>query len=79
MQAASADGTAAPLTGRIAGPEVARNERSKGPFFVTTGFLRHHYAAPRFWPFQLVKGGWLLAAAVLLLAATVRFARHRAA
>jgi hypothetical protein len=46
---------------------------------VTTGFLRHHHAAPRFWPFQLVKEGWLLAAAVLLLAATVRFARHRAA
>ena len=53
---------------------------------MTTGFLRHHHAAPRFWPVQLVKEGWLLAAAVLqlaaavlLLAATVRFARHRAA
>jgi hypothetical protein len=46
---------------------------------VTTGFLRHHYAAPRFWPFQLIEGGWLLVVAVLLLAATVWFVRHRAA
>jgi hypothetical protein len=46
---------------------------------VTTGFLRHHYAAPRFWPFQLIERGWLLVVAVLLLAATAWFVRHRAA
>ena len=46
---------------------------------MTTGFLRHHNAAPRFWPFQLTGGGWLLVVAVLLLAATEWFARHRAA
>ena len=46
---------------------------------MTTGFLRHHYAAPRFWPFQLIGEGWLLVVAVLLLTATVRFVRHRAA
>ena len=46
---------------------------------MTTGFLRHYYAAPRFWPSQLIEGGWLLVVAVLLLAATVWFVRHRAA
>jgi hypothetical protein len=51
---------------------------------VRTGFLRHHYAAPRVWPFQLTEGGWLpvaavLVVAVLLLAATAWFVRHRAA
>ena len=46
---------------------------------MTTGFLRHHYPAPRFRPFQLTEGRWLLAVAVLLLAATAWFVRHRAA
>jgi hypothetical protein len=46
---------------------------------VTTGFLRHHYAAPRFRPFQLIERGWLRVVAVLLLAATVSLVRHRAA
>ena len=46
---------------------------------MTTGFLRHHYAAPRFRPSQLIEGGWLLVVAVFLLPATVWFVRHRAA
>ena len=46
---------------------------------MTTGFLRHHYAASRFRPFQLIEEGWLLVVAVLLLAATAWFVRHRAA
>jgi hypothetical protein len=46
---------------------------------VTTGFLRHHYAAPRFRPFQPVEAGWPLVAAALLLAAAAWFVRHRAA
>ncbi|MCW2906120.1 MAG: hypothetical protein JWL68_909 [Actinomycetia bacterium] len=33
----------------------------------------------RFWPFQWIEGGWLLALSVLLIAATVWLARHRAA
>ncbi len=33
----------------------------------------------RFWPFQWIEGGWLLALAVLLLAATVWLVRRRAA
>jgi hypothetical protein len=33
----------------------------------------------RFWPFQWIEGGWLLALSVLLLAATVWLVRRRAA
>src|SRR5450432_1880693 len=45
---------------------------------MTTGYLRHHYAAPRFWPFQLIERGWLLVVAVPMPAAAARFVRHRA-
>jgi hypothetical protein len=45
---------------------------------MTTGYLRHHYAAPRFWPFQLIERGRLLVVAVPLPAATARLVRHRA-
>jgi hypothetical protein len=34
--------------------------------------------ASRFWPFQLIEGGWLLALSVLLIAATVWLVRRRA-
>ena len=47
---------------------------------------RHHYAqwwsyqpASRFWPFQLIEGGWLLALSAVLVAATVWLVRRRAA
>ncbi|MGH3171643.1 MAG: hypothetical protein ACRDN0_38000 [Trebonia sp.] len=33
----------------------------------------------RFWPFQAIEGGWLLALSVLLIAATVWLVRRRAA
>ncbi len=33
----------------------------------------------RFWPMQLIEGGWLLVLSVLLIAATVWLVRHRAA
>jgi hypothetical protein len=33
----------------------------------------------RFWPFQWIEGGWLLALSVLLIAATVWLVRRRAA
>ena len=46
---------------------------------MTTGLLLHRHAAPRFWPFQLINGGWLLTVAALLLTATAWFMRHRAA
>jgi hypothetical protein len=33
----------------------------------------------RFWPFQWIEGGWLLALSVLLIAATVWLVRRRVA
>ena len=33
----------------------------------------------RFWPFQLIEGGWLLALSVVLIATTVWLVRRRAA
>ncbi len=35
--------------------------------------------ASRFWTFQLIEGGWLLALSVLLIAATIWLVRRRAA
>ena len=35
--------------------------------------------ASRFWPFQWIEGGWLLALSALLIAATIGLVRHRAA
>jgi hypothetical protein len=49
-----------------------RAERTiKGTLLRDDRFLRHHYAVPRFWPFQLIEAGWLLMVAVPLPAATV--------
>jgi hypothetical protein len=45
---------------------------------MTTGYLRHRYASPRFWPFQLIERGWLLVVAVPQPVATARFVRQRA-
>jgi ABC-type transport system involved in multi-copper enzyme maturation permease subunit len=49
-------------------------------------FARHGYTpwisyqpASRFWPFQWIEGGWLLALALLLIAATVVVVRRRVA
>jgi hypothetical protein len=64
---------------------------SPGPYkqsqeAVTQCLLRHGYTqwtsyqpASRFWPFQWIEGGWLLALALLLIAATVVVVRRRVA
>jgi hypothetical protein len=51
---------------------------------VTDYFTRHGYTlwttyqpASRFWPFQWIEGGWLLALSVLLIAVTVWLVRRR--
>jgi hypothetical protein len=56
------------------------------PGAVVQCFSRHGYTlltsyqpASRFWPFQWIEGGWLLALAVLLIATTVWLVRRRAA
>lgn len=41
--------------------------------------LRKYYPVSGFWPMQFVEGGWLLAASILLAAATVWLVRRRAA
>lgn len=48
---------------------------SAGPAKVVTIFQ----PASRYWPFQLIEGGWLLALAVLLFAVTLWLVRRRAA
>jgi hypothetical protein len=54
--------------------------------FVGQCLLQHGYTqwtnyqpASRFWPFQWIEGGWLLALSVLLIAVTIWVVRHRAA
>ena len=53
---------------------------------VTQYLIQHGYAqwtsyqpGSRFWPFQWIEGGWLLALSVLLIAATMWLVRRRAA
>jgi hypothetical protein len=53
---------------------------------ITRCFMQHGYSqwtsyqpASRFWTFQWIEGGWLLALSVLLIAATVWLVRRRAA
>jgi hypothetical protein len=41
--------------------------------------LATYQPASRFWPFQWIEGGWLLALSLLLIAATVWLVRRRAA
>jgi hypothetical protein len=41
-------------------------------------FWTSYQPASRFWPFQWIEGGWLLALSVLLIAATVWLVRRRA-
>jgi len=43
------------------------------------GYWTRYQPSSRFWPFQWIEGGWLLALSVLLLAATVWLVRRRAA
>jgi hypothetical protein len=64
---------------------------SSGPYkqsqeTVTQCVVQHGYTqwtsyqpGSRFWPFQWIEGGWLLALSVLLIAATLWLVRHRAA
>jgi hypothetical protein len=53
---------------------------------VTAYLTAHHYTQwasyqpeSRYWHFQLIEGGWLLALSLILLAATVWLVRRRAA
>jgi hypothetical protein len=50
-------------------------------YLVRHGFtqMTSYQPASRFWTFQFIEGGWLLALSLLLIAATVWLVRHRAA
>jgi hypothetical protein len=65
-------------------PESVQN--SKGPDTFVTWLSQHHYTQwwayqpqSRFWHFQLIEGGWLLALALILGAATIWLLRRHAA
>jgi hypothetical protein len=65
-------------------PQSVQN--SKNPNAATAYLSAHHYTqwwlyqpVSRFWHFQLIEGGWLLALSLILLAATVWLVRDRAA
>ena len=75
-------------TPRVLGLFCPSGMTVKPPTGVVGGFARclsqHGYTlwasyqpANRFWPFQWIEGGWLLALSVLLIAATVRLVRRR--
>jgi hypothetical protein len=52
-----------------------------GQYLLHHGFaqLTSYQPASRFWPFQWIEGGWLLALSLLLIAATIWLVRRRAA
>jgi hypothetical protein len=61
-------------------------QNSPNPDAATAYLSAHHYTQwwtyhpeSRFWHFQLIEGGWLLALSLILLAATVWLVRRRAA
>jgi hypothetical protein len=65
------------------GPGFARSDKLA---VIAQCLSRHGYTwwtsyqpANRFWPFQWIEGGWLLALSVLLIATTVLLVRRRAA
>jgi len=55
--------------------------RSAPTYLLHHGFtqLTSYQPASRFWPFQWIEGGWLLALSVLLIAATIWLIRRHAA
>ena len=68
-------------------PDIThRPALSTNPNAATAYLTAHHYTQwwtyqpeSRFWHFQLIEGGWLLALSLILLAATIWLVRRRAA
>jgi hypothetical protein len=61
-------------------------QNSADPNALTNWLAQQHYTqwtsyepASRFWHFQLIEGGWLLALSAILIAAAIWMVRHRAA
>ena len=68
-------------------PTVSNSAQKTQAYFNVLGYLTEHgytqwtkyQPGSRFWPFQWIEGGWLLALSVLLIAATVWLVHSRAA
>jgi hypothetical protein len=61
-------------------------QNSQSPDAFTNWLTQHGYTLwqsvqpdSRFWPFQLIEGGWLLAVSLVLIAGTVWIVRRRGA
>jgi ABC-type transport system involved in multi-copper enzyme maturation permease subunit len=63
------------------GPNSFQTNISPQQYLAQHGYTQwmSYQPASRFWPFQWIEGGWLLALSVLLIAATVWLVRRRAA
>jgi hypothetical protein len=74
-----------PLSLVSAGPDIDSGRITPNdPLVVSWGQTGHagwtrYIPVSRFWPMQLVEGGWLLILSILLVAATVWLVRRRAA
>jgi len=66
------------VIGRIVPAMVATIAAYAGLDVLAWQYLRPHYPVSAFWPAQFIEAGWLLVLSVLLGAATVWLARHRA-
>jgi ABC-2 family transporter protein len=66
---------------RLCPPRIGTSSISPAQCLTLHGYTQWASYQPgsRFWPFQWIEGGWLLALSVLLLAATVWLVRRRAA
>ena len=64
----------------IHGPHVLAHVLNASQCLARHGYTHwiSYQPASRFWPFQWIEGGWLLALSVLLLAATIWLVRRRA-
>ncbi len=65
---------------RLAGKGGVPEALSSWRYLVQHGFTRwtSYQPASRFWPFQWIEGGWLLALSVILIAVTVWMVRRHA-
>ena len=63
------------------GKAGSRSPSTRAQYLDQHGYTQwtSYQPASRFWPFQWIEGGWLLALSVLLIAATVWLVRRRAA
>jgi hypothetical protein len=70
-----------PATATRVGPNTSVTILNPAGYLAKHGYTHwlSYQPGSRFWPFQSIEGGWLLALSVLLIAATVWLVRRRAA